>query len=80
MKAKSNQPARRRKLAPPPKPYADFPLSYHSSGKFQKKVKPYDSATKLLYFGAWAKREGGELVPFPRAAGRRHLPTTKPGS
>lgn len=44
-------------LARPEKPFPEFPLSPHSSGKWQKKHKG-----KIYYFGAWARREKGELV------------------
>jgi integrase len=55
---KSNPRRPRRKLVPPAKPYPAFPLSCHSSGKFQKRING-----RLCYFGAWATRKDGELVP-----------------
>jgi hypothetical protein len=58
MPAKSNQPRRRRKLDPPPKPYGVFPLTPHASDKFQKKINK-----KIHNFGVWAKRVNGMLVP-----------------
>jgi hypothetical protein len=62
MPSKSNQTRRSRKLVPPAKPYDDFPLGYHPSGKFQKKVK-VGGEWVIKYFGQWAKRERGQLVP-----------------
>lgn len=41
----------------PPKPYPTFPLSFHPSGRFCKKIRG-----KLHYFGYWAKRQNGELT------------------
>lgn len=45
-----------RKHFVPPKP-KKFPLTPHAGGKWMKKING-----KLHYFGAWARRENGELV------------------
>src|SRR5207245_2134185 len=54
---KSTKPPRTRKLQRPAKPYPEFPLTPHPSGKWQKKI-----AGRIHYFGQWARRVGGELV------------------
>lgn len=41
----------------PAKPYPTFPLSFHPSGRFCKKIRG-----KLHYFGRWANRQNGELT------------------
>lgn len=40
----------------PGKPYSNFPLTIHPSGRFSKKLRG-----KLYYFGRWATAVGGEL-------------------
>lgn len=62
MSAKSNPRRSRRKLTPPAKPYAGFPLTPHASGKFQKQVR-INGELKTRYFGAWAVRQNRQLVP-----------------
>jgi integrase len=44
----------------PDKPYKGFPLGATSTGFWQKRI-----AGRLHYFGKWAKRVDGQLVPLP---------------
>ena len=44
----------------PPKPYADFSLSPHASGAWQKKIKG-----RLFYFGWWGRQVNGKLERLP---------------
>jgi integrase len=54
-KSTKSPPARKRQR--PVKPYPEYPLSPHPSGKWQKKI-----AGRIHYFGQWARRVGGKLV------------------
>src|SRR5262245_39707127 len=50
-------------VKPPPrpkKPYAEFPLAPHTSGKWMKKIRGH-----IHYFDAWATRVDSDLVRVP---------------
>lgn len=59
MPSKSTKSAKRLKSADtrPKKPYKDFPLNFHPTGRFSKKVRG-----KVRYFGRWGNVKDGKVV------------------
>ena len=46
------------KLSKPPKPYPNFPLFPHATGRWGKKVRQ-----KIHFFGRWGRKSGDTIVP-----------------
>lgn len=51
---------RGRAAKPFSKPYPEYPLTPHCSGYWRKKINK-----RVYYFGKWAEKVGGQLVPLP---------------
>ena len=63
--SKSTARPRRRKADRPKKPYSEFPLTPHASGKWMKKVRG-----TIRYSGNWARWVHGVLDRTPGGAPR----------
>ncbi|HVJ66483.1 MAG TPA: hypothetical protein VM510_00790 [Caulifigura sp.] len=56
--------SKRRKVVKPRKPYPGFPVNFHNSGRFAKKLRVLGKANAVLfYYGRRANVRNGELVP-----------------
>lgn len=63
---KSTEKSASRKVSKPQKPYPDFPLTPHASGKWQKKIRnPITGKSKIHYFGRWGRVVRGSMQRLP---------------
>ncbi len=64
--AKSIKSQPRRNPARPEKPYADYPVMPHASGRWAKKIRQ-----ALHDFGRWGRKQGDTIVPVEDTVAKR---------